>query len=148
ESFCDISFAAQPKNETVQISQLNPRVMSVQVGTQPGEHSSAGTRIAMKRLQDLPSERLQQLLTDFNPWGEQDWFYYTATLDSISETNVLGPLAGSPIVGCYNQHFVPSGVFVRVNRADYFTELYSDLSATYPGQSPGMFDAIDAGLLK
>jgi predicted ATPase len=148
ETFCDIEFAVEPSVGTVQFSQLNPRVTSFQIGTKRPQHSGTASEIVVKRLTDLPPERREQLLSDVNQWGEQDWFNYIAVLDPATETSTFGLLTGSPIVGCYSQHFVPSGVFVRVNRAEYFTRLYTDFDVSLTVNVPAIYDPVDRSLIQ
>ena len=65
-----------------------------------------------------------------------------------SRATSLGLLTGSPIVGCYSQHFVPSGVFVRVNRAEYFTRLYTDFDVSLTVNVPAIYDPVDGSLIQ
>jgi predicted ATPase len=147
EGSCDITIAVESAGKSIQISQLNPRLISARLATTAPDPSELALAVVVNRLHELPAERQQQLLTDFNPWGNQEWFQYDARLDAATEALTLGSLEGVSIVGCFNRHFVTVGVFARINRIEHLIMLYTDFERVIQPQSPLMQDLVEKPLL-
>jgi predicted ATPase len=145
EVSCDLEIAAGESPQS-QISQLNPELLAATIRAQNREAQLEESSVSIRRLAKVPAARSQELLTASNPFGSQDGFNYDVDLDEATRSTTLGQTHDREILGCYNQHFIPTGLFLRVDRVEYLAGLICDIDRPISPDSPLMFDAFDRDL--